>query len=601
MTDFQEKENESTRFKVTGADGNNDLVPIDTGDSAIAPPKDEGQSQGQNAVVYAGFWRRLFAAIADGTLLNLVHQLLGVLFFLLSFQLIRGLSISPAAFGMIILMCMTPIAVIDGAIALAGFECSPLRATPGKLMFNMQVTDCNFKPLTFLQALKKQLVYGVFYLITILFYFNASFLISGCDLGKFIDAGLTNTPAAILTLVFYLGGLIAPFIGKRKQTLVDLVSGRVVFLSDFRKESLFKSKDPPPFLNFKVAAAGLVFALFTYMTLALSIANVSSKVFAILGPSTDFHHSHPCTLFQEPVYTFINKDGSFLTKLRYEDADDFCQGMARVKKDKRIGFIDKSGNQKIPCKFDAAENFSEGLAAARENFGDQWGYIDKSGKYVIEPRFTMAFPFKEGLARVVVNNKTGYIEKKGNFLIEPIYENGGDFENGKALVRTGDSDKTSQTFIDRKGQKLFGKSFIEALPFSEGLAAVKPEGGELWGFIDAGGKMVIAPSFQFAESFSGGFCACALGDKWGIIDREGNFVIKAKSECAVAAASPVKISFPYPVGEATPAQDKLQSVKYGYISEDGSYAIKPTFDDAEPFIEGIARVGIRKPQKPVEH
>ena len=600
MTDFQDKEKEieSTRFKVTG-ESKSDLVPIDTGDSAIAPAKEEDHHQ--NAVLYAGFWRRLGAAIADGALLNLIHQLLGVIFILLSFQLIRGLNISVADFGMIILLCMTPIAVIMGAITLAGFECSPLRATPGKLMFNMQVTDCHFKPLTFLQALKKQFVYGAFYLLTVLFYFTASFLICGCDLGNFLDAGLTNGPAAILTLVFYLAGLIAPFIGERKQTLVDLVSGRVVFLAGFREESLFKSKDPPPFLNFKVTAAGLIFALFTYMTFAFSVAGVSSKMAAILGLSTDFHHSHPCTLLQKPTYTFINKDGSFLTKLRFEDADDFCQGMARVKKDKLIGFIDKAGNQKIPCKFDAAENFSEGLSAARKGFGDQWGYIDKSGKNVIAPRFTMAFPFKEGLARVVVNNKIGYLDRKGNFLIDPIYINGSDFENGRALVRTGENDETSQTFIDMKGRKLFGKSFSEALPFSEGLAAVKPEGGDLWGFIDEKGNMVIAPRFRFAESFSGGVSACALGDKWGIIDRNGKFVIKAKNESAVAVTSPAKISFPYPVGESILAEDKVLTLKYGYISEDGSYAIKPTFDDAEPFIEGIARVGIRKPQKPAEH
>lgn len=376
MPDFQEKEkekekeNESTRFKVT-AESNSDLAPIDTGDNAVTPVTDEEHNQ--NVVLYAGFWRRLWAAIADGFLLNLVHQLMAVMFILISFQLIRGLNISADDFGLIILMGMTPIAVIVGTIVLAGFECSPLRATPGKLMFNLQVTDCNFKTLTFLRALKKQFVYGAFYLLTVLFYFVASFLICGCDLGNFFDAGLTNAPAAILTLVFYLAGLIAPFIGKKKQTLVDLVSARVVFLARFKEESLFESNDPPPFLNFKVMVAGLTFALIIYLAFAFSVANVSSKVLAILGTSVDFHHSHPCTSFHKPVYTFINKDGSFLTRLRFEDADDFCQGMARVKKDKLTGFIDRTGDLKIACKFDAAENFSEGLSAARENFGDQWG------------------------------------------------------------------------------------------------------------------------------------------------------------------------------------------------------------------------------------
>ena len=47
--------------------------------------------------------------------------------------------------------------------------------------------------------------------------------------------------------------------------------------------------------------------------------------------------------------------------------------------------------------------------------------------------------------------------------------------------------------------------FDEVLPFSEGLAAVKV--GDLWGYIDTSGKMVIAPQFFHAFSFSGGLAS----------------------------------------------------------------------------------------------
>lgn len=600
MTDFQDKEKEieSTRFKVTG-ESKSDLAPIDTGDSAVKPVKDEEHNQ--NVVLYAGFWRRLWAAIADGYLLNLTNQLIGFAFILFSFHMVQELNISITTYAIFIFVLIAPVAIVIGTTFLAFFECSSLRATPGKLMFNMQVMNSNLKPLSFWQALKKQMVYGAFYFLTVLFYLFASFLLAGCDLAKFIDAGWTNTPAAVLTLIFYLAGLIAPFIGKKKQTLVDLISGRVVFLARYREDSLFKCKDPPPILNFKVAGASLIFTAIALASIAFTVTDVSSKVVALMSANPDFHHTHPIMNFEKPEYTYIKQDGSLLTESRFEDADDFCQGLARVKKDGYMGFIDKTGKQAVPLQFETVENFSEGLAAARVQFGAPWGYIDRSGNFAIPKKFTRAFSFNDGLARVVHNSRTGYIDKKGNYVIEPIYMNGGDFENGKALVRTEWKGKTSQTFIDKQGRELFGKSFKEALPFSEGLAAVKPEDSDLWGFIDEDGNMVIAPRFWFAESFSGGVSACALGDKWGIIDRDGKFVIKAKNESAVAVTSPAKISFPYPVGESILAEDKVLTLKYGYISEDGSYAIKPTFDDAEPFIEGIARVGIRKPQKPAEH
>ncbi|MCS7150786.1 MAG: WG repeat-containing protein [Endomicrobia bacterium] len=47
-------------------------------------------------------------------------------------------------------------------------------------------------------------------------------------------------------------------------------------------------------------------------------------------------------------------------------------------KENKWGFCDKNGNIVIDCKYDYADYFSEGLA--RVKLGDKWGYIDKSGK-----------------------------------------------------------------------------------------------------------------------------------------------------------------------------------------------------------------------------
>ena len=45
-----------------------------------------------------------------------------------------------------------------------------------------------------------------------------------------------------------------------------------------------------------------------------------------------------------------------------------------------------------------------------------------------------------------------------------------------------------------------------------------------WGFIDKEGKAVIAPQFDFAESFSGGLARVKIGRNEGYIDATGKFV-----------------------------------------------------------------------------
>ena len=58
-------------------------------------------------------------------------------------------------------------------------------------------------------------------------------------------------------------------------------------------------------------------------------------------------------------------------------------------------------------------------------------------------------------------------------------------------------------FADKSGTPMFNSVFEEALPFREGLAAVKEN--EKWGYIDTEGNTVISFEFAKAYSFSGGY------------------------------------------------------------------------------------------------
>jgi hypothetical protein len=59
--------------------------------------------------------------------------------------------------------------------------------------------------------------------------------------------------------------------------------------------------------------------------------------------------------------------------------------------------------------------FSEGLTKVKK--GGKYGFVDKTGKFIIEPPYQEAQIFSEGLAAVRLNGKVGY--KAGKFVIPP--------------------------------------------------------------------------------------------------------------------------------------------------------------------------------------
>ncbi|MBS9390131.1 MAG: S-layer homology domain-containing protein [Dolichospermum sp. WA123] len=66
-------------------------------------------------------------------------------------------------------------------------------------------------------------------------------------------------------------------------------------------------------------------------------------------------------------YNYIPGIELFIILPEFDAADIFVEGLARVQKDNKWGYIDKTGKFVIPPKFDEANSFSQGWALVREN------------------------------------------------------------------------------------------------------------------------------------------------------------------------------------------------------------------------------------------
>ena len=181
----------------------------------------------------------------------------------------------------------------------------------------------------------------------------------------------------------------------------------------------------------------------------------------------------------------------------------------------------------------------------------KWGLYDFSQcREIISCDYeTVDFP-SNGYSIIKENGKYGFVNMQNQRVVNCVYTEALPFKNGIAAVRVDDT----WGYIDEQ-KKIIAYGFEDAQSFSDGLAAVK-KGGK-WGYIDIHGKVVIPFRFEEARRFSDGLAAVAFKVNYGYIDKKNKTII------------PFQFRFAFPFEEG------VAEVRYkngeGTISKDGFY------------------------------
>lgn len=110
----------------------------------------------------------------------------------------------------------------------------------------------------------------------------------------------------------------------------------------------------------------------------------------------------------------ISRELAEATK-NYDELYNFHEGLAKVCKNSKYGFIDKQGHEIIPCIYDKAEDFKLGVSVVVK--GERTGAINQSGDMVIPCKYDYIHSFgKDSLAVAFLDEKSGFIDLKGNRL-----------------------------------------------------------------------------------------------------------------------------------------------------------------------------------------
>ena len=139
----------------------------------------------------------------------------------------------------------------------------------------------------------------------------------------------------------------------------------------------------------------------------------------------------------------------------------------------------------------------------------------------------------------------------------------GEFYEGMALV----ADSCGYGYINMEGKEVIPCQYKMALPFSEGLAAVKDKKTDKWGYINKKGEIIIPFQYRYPRSFTEGYAFVEKEEnKWAYIDKKGNNI------------TPWEDSWTgYNFFVEGRAQIKRND-KYGYIDYSGKTIIPCIFD-----------------------
>ena len=154
-------------------------------------------------------------------------------------------------------------------------------------------------------------------------------------------------------------------------------------------------------------------------------------------------------------------------------------------------------------------------------------------------------------------------------------------------------------YINKDGEVVLKTDFdyfqFQNNEFSEGLAGFKANGK--YGFIDETGKIVIEPSFDYADTFSEEFARIEINDKAGFIDKTGKMIVQPQYDKAWYFKNGFAL-----VGIRNGVDEEdIYQYKWGFIDKTGEVVIGKTknkhigkFDDADDLSDGLAPVKIGK-------
>jgi hypothetical protein len=230
----------------------------------------------------------------------------------------------------------------------------------------------------------------------------------------------------------------------------------------------------------------------------------------------------------------VSPEGKLLLKPQYNFIGFFSEGRA-VFQDKNgaYGYIDETGAVVIAPVYENAEDFKDGVAIVKKN--DQnllirpdgalvksIGQLDRYHPDPYEGMFASDINYDPGFIPVTQaeNYLAGLIDKDGNTVLKPVYEHLSRPQNGVLIAQMGGK----YGLIRTDGSELTPRKYSYMELIAPGLYTAMNE-NERHGLINEKGETVLPFEYSYISSAGEGLFITARDEKSGIIDRKGAVIV----------------------------------------------------------------------------
>jgi len=226
---------------------------------------------------------------------------------------------------------------------------------------------------------------------------------------------------------------------------------------------------------------------------------------------------------RDKMYAYYDANGKTIIPERFNDAYPFVNERAKVEENGLQAYINTKGEYIVMPAFEEIEFFSESLLI----FGNKYtfGLMTIQCQIVVPNKYEKIGKLSEGLAIVVLDGRLGYINEYGKEVISPQFDlipnylSRSQFKDGNAVV----AKNRNYGIINTLGKEIVPLKNEDIGKWTD-LIAVQRKGK--WGFINQANRIIIAPQFDFAESFVGHTAIIQEMSLYGVINRASNKIIE---------------------------------------------------------------------------
>lgn len=253
--------------------------------------------------------------------------------------------------------------------------------------------------------------------------------------------------------------------------------------------------------------------------------------------------------------------------------DRFLKIYSRMSERHSVALITVDGKRCTTLDFGSIGSFEDGLIPVGIN-GYGCGYMDENMNFVIPPQYDYADDFEDGVAEVCKDDETFFINTSGKEThLEPS-------TSGKPYVKI---------YRQSEGMRMVS---IQKLDYQDLAYHIDHDAG-IWGVVNENGKEIIAPQYIYAHSYAGGIAFVCKGkwekkeewknqywtdeELWGAIDKEGKEVIPFIFD---------DIHRLYDVQKSEYVTDFFgahyggwKNGKWGIIDKNGNWLVEPCFEE----------------------